>query len=170
MSAHSFNHSLTPRASSLHFMRGKSRSQIRPFALLPPPLLHNSVTPAEMYKADLLPLIYAPTIRNKLWARQRKYDGRKMEHTDHCQRDWLELQQHHQFYYFIQVREFKAKGIQTDWNLGLRSEAETSEWGVNMLILTYMECRMYYNFSEMPKHENPNRVLYFQNHIQFSPS
>lgn len=36
MSAHSFNHSPTPQASSLHFMRGKSRSQIRHFALLPP--------------------------------------------------------------------------------------------------------------------------------------
>lgn len=36
MSAHSFNHSPTPQASSLHFMRGKSRSQVHPFVLLPP--------------------------------------------------------------------------------------------------------------------------------------
>lgn len=43
--------------------------------LCPPssPLLHNWVTPAETYKTDLLPLICAPTIRNKSWACQRKY-------------------------------------------------------------------------------------------------
>lgn len=87
----------------------EGQKQISNPPLCPPssPLLHNSVTPAEMYKTYFLPLIYALTIRNKLLACQRKYDGPKMRHADHCQGDWLKLLQHHHFYYFIQVGEFQ---------------------------------------------------------------
>lgn len=158
MSAHSFNHSPTPRASSLHFMRGKSRSQIHPFALLPPHCYIIQWHQLRCTKQIFFHLFMLPQ------------SGTNCGHTKESRMapKWSTL---------ITVKE-------TDWNCCStisfiilfrlenfrgwrcanklefrRSEAETSEWRVNMLILTCMECRVYYNFSEMLKHENPNRLF-----------
>lgn len=135
MSAHSFNHSPTPRASSLHFMRGKSWSQIHPFALLPPHCYIIQWHQLRCTKQIFFHLFMLP--------HQRKYDGPKMEHADHCHSDWLKLLQHHHLLFYSGWKISEAEGVQMDWNLGPRSEAEISEWRVNMLIIAYLEYRAF---------------------------